>query len=95
MALTEPKRRYIILLRELGRDLARAMSTAQDLHSVFFDREYDEATGVTDADLVEWDMTKADVSAFINCCEQLINLRDNAAVTQGDWGATINVVRDS
>ena len=95
MALSEPKRRYITLLRELGRDLARAMNTAQDLHAIFFDRGYDGATEVTDADLVEWDLVKSDISAFINFCEQLIKLRDNQPVAQDDWGAAVNVVRDS
>jgi len=78
-----------------AQDLAIAIETAVELRSIYYDRTYGDsgAKEITDADLVDYGITAAQLASYITLCEQLANLRDNLAVTQGDYGATINQVR--
>jgi hypothetical protein len=91
--LTQPQQTFIVNLRQNAEALARAILAAQDLVSVFEDRDYGELGTVTDEDLLPFDLTLADVGAYINALQQLLNWRDGQAVTQGEHGAAVNKVR--
>jgi len=83
-------------MRQVAKQLALALNEANDVAAIFSDREYAINPDVTDVDLSEeFDITKADIGAFISAINNLITLRDDGVPTQGDWGAAINVVRES
>ena len=75
--------------------LAVEIETAIELQDIYYDRTYGSggAKEIEDADLVDYSIDAAQLAAYITLCGQLENLRDNAAVAQGDYGATWNQVR--
>lgn len=91
--LTNPQRKFISLMQQNAENVAQALMYADEVASIFLDRGYDEVDSVTDEDLAEYGITRADIAAYIDACQQLVNLRDGIAVTQGDYGAAINSVR--
>ena len=91
--LTQPQERFVANMRQNAEALAQAILAASDIVSVFFDRDYDGVGTVTDEDLLPFDLTLADVGAYINALRQLLNWRDGQAVTQGEHGAAVNKVR--
>ena len=91
--LTQPQEQFIANMRRNAEQLAQAVLTASDIVSVFEDRGYGEIGTVTDEDLLPFDLTLADVGAYINALRQLLNWRDGQAVTQGEHGAAVNKVR--
>jgi hypothetical protein len=93
MALSNPQRRFIDLMQQNAERVAKAVAGAEEVVRVFEDREYATSGNVTDEDLAEFDIVLADIGAYINACHQLVNWRDNLAVTPGEWGKATNVVR--
>lgn len=91
--LTNTQQRFIVVMRSNAEALAQAVAQAGEVVAVFVDRDYDDVSTVTDEDLAEFDLNRADVAAYIAACQQLINWRDNLVVTQGDYGEAINKVR--
>jgi hypothetical protein len=76
--------------------LAAVIDDLESLSSVYYDRGYDSggADAIADADVEALGLTAAELTAFVTMADQLTNFRDNLAVTTGDYGATINQVRD-
>jgi hypothetical protein len=76
--------------------LAAVIDDLESLSSVYYDRGYDSggADAIADADVEALGLAAAELTAFVTMADQLTNFRDNLAVTTGDYGATINQVRD-
>ena len=73
--------------------LAKLFNQSADLSGIWGDRDY--LNQITDADLESLGITKAQLTAGITLFAQLLNVADNAAVAQGDYRATVNVLRSS
>jgi hypothetical protein len=75
--------------------IAQSASTANTLVDAYFDRGY--GAGGTDEivadDLAAYDLTPAQIASGITLFQQLQALRNNQAVTSGDYDATLNVLR--
>lgn len=91
--LTQAQRIFLANLQMSAEELAKAIRNAADLMRVFNDRQYGSATGVTDDDLREFDLTLQSVGEYIIALQQLINWRDGNPVTQGNYGTALNKVR--
>ena len=100
MALDSQQKAYLTDYRLAFRKIAEAIEEAEKLYAMYFDRTYGSggANEITDADLTAEGLDYADIDASsiasgITAIEQLKNYRDNAAVSTGDYGATINKLR--
>lgn len=76
--------------------LAQIIARCEELEDIYFDRGYNSggADAITDADISSTGLTAAQVGSLITLGQQIVNFRDNAAVTTGDYGATLNVARN-
>ena len=76
-------------------DVTARMDT--DVVAVYTDRFYGPGGGneITDADIAAegYDWNANDLANGMNLCNQLVNFRDNAPVTQGDYGQIMNTLR--
>lgn len=81
--------------QQIATALAANIYAAKDVDSVYFDRGYNSggADPIIDADIVGLEITATELGAFITLTQQLANFADNAAVTQGDYDATLNQIR--
>jgi len=97
MALDTQQAAFVNNTRITFQKLAEAMETLDDLKSIYYDRQYGigGANEIRDADLTDQfaDITAANLAAGITATEQLLKYRDNEAVTTGDYGTTINILR--
>jgi len=89
------KAAFISRIRVDSNTLANLLMTFEELRTIFLDRGYNSGgtNPITDDNLVDLDIDADDVAAFGEAVQQLINWRDNLAVTTGNYGATLNVVR--
>lgn len=81
--------------QQISGDLANLISDAKDLTNIYFDRTYDSGGGdeIIDADLSGLGITAANLASFITLAQQLANFEENSAVTTGDYGNTLNIMR--
>ena len=81
--------------QDISTRLAAIIDEAADMDTVYFDRGYNSGGGdpIADADVSSLGITAADVGDFITLAQQLANFANNAAVTQGDYDATLNKMR--
>lgn len=75
--------------------LVRAINTASDTEQIYFDEGFNSggADPIVDGDVSGLGVTAAQLAAFITLSQQLQNFADNAAVTTGDYRATLNGLR--
>lgn len=95
MAIDNQGKAFVQRVQGNAQRLAVEVETAEDMKAIYYDRAYNSggANELTDEDLAEFNITAAQLASYVTLCEQLVNMRDNAAVTQGDYGATLNQVR--
>ena len=76
--------------------LAKAAERLIDLREVFFDRGYNGggADAITNADLGFAGLNTTTFDGVVNFITQLNNFLNNAAVSQADWFANLNKVRN-
>lgn len=93
--MEQQKEAFISRIRVDSGTLADLLMTFEELRTIFIDRGYNSggSNPITDDDLVDLDIDAADVADFGVAVQQLINWRDDASVTSGDYGATLNIVR--
>jgi hypothetical protein len=75
--------------------LAQVSDALSDIETVYFDRGYNSGGGdeLVDGDITALEITAANIGSLITLAQQLRNFVDNAAVTQGDYDSTLNVLR--
>ena len=82
--------------QSVATSLAQAANDADDIVSVYFDRGYDSGGSdqIVDGDIIEGlNITAAQLGLLITLFQQLAKFVGNAAVTQADYDATLNVIR--
>lgn len=81
--------------QRLATTLADTISEADEWVSAYFDRTYGSggAAEIVDGDVSSLGITAANLAALVTLSQQLKNFRDNAAVTQGDYGSTLSKMR--
>lgn len=89
------KFQYAQQVQAICTDLAQAIDAAADAYSVYFDRGYNSGGSdpIGDSDVVGLEITAAQLGSFITLAEQLNNFANNSAVTQGDYDATLNILK--
>ena len=97
MALSAEQNAWVQRLMDGMDRVAEGIAGCQDLEELYTDRSYGVGgmNPITDADLTAagHDFDANAVANAMNLCIQLNNLKNNQAVTQGDWGQIINAVR--
>lgn len=80
----------------LAKDFAKVVEGFDEWVTMYFDLGYDAAGGdvLEDADIAGLNRDKAKVADLVTLGQQAKNFRDNLAVTQGDYGASLNKMRD-
>lgn len=75
--------------------IAQLFLDTKDLDSVYFSEGFDGAGSdpITDADLVSLGITAAELALGDTLFQQIQNMRNNSAVTSGDYQATVNALR--
>lgn len=94
--MQDPKITFTNKLREFATMKAQTIQLAEDIHKAFFDRGFNSggSNEILDTDILDHTgLTAADVTAGITLCEQEKNFGNNTAVVQGDYKATINLLR--
>jgi len=91
----EQKKAFIIDLIRDSQDLVNVADKLADQNKEYFDSGYNGggADAIADADLAVHDMTAAEFTSYITLIQQLDNFMTNAAVTTGDYKATLNKMR--
>lgn len=86
---------YARKFQELAQELDILGDLVVDLDKTYFTRGYNSGGGseIVDGDLTSLGITAADLSSGITLCQQLKNFFANAAVTQGDYQATLSKLR--
>lgn len=87
--------RFVTAAQEASGVCHEVIEALEGLFSVYFDRGYNSGGSdpITDTDLESFGFTAAQLASLMNLAEQMVNFRDNAAVTQSDWGSVLNQVR--
>lgn len=88
--MASAERDFGVKTQNLGTVIIDAINEASDVDAMWGDGM---DVSLSDADVVDLNITKADVTAFITLCQQLVNFANNASVTQGDYRKTLNDVR--
>lgn len=90
------KQDYVRALRANASQLATVRRGIFDMEDVYFKREYNAggANAITDEDIEGLGITAADVANWITMLQQLDNFFENQPVSQGDYEATLSVMRD-
>jgi len=93
--MDDQKAAFISRIRVDSNTMADLLMTFDELRAVFIDRGYNSggSNPITDDDLADLDIDAADVALFGTAVQQLINWRDDASVTSGDYGKTLNIIR--
>lgn len=85
---------FVAAAQELSTVLAKVAPQFNYMFKTYFDREYNGANALIDADIpAELQITAANVAAFITLAENLGKMLGNQAVTTADYGATLNKLR--
>ena len=89
------KNELVNALRDVATRVAQAINDSDDHVATYFDRTYNSggADAITDADISSTGLTATQAGNLVTMFQQLLNFRDNAAVTQADYGATMNLAR--
>lgn len=95
MALNDQEAAFVQRIRSSTHRLSEEIDKLAALADLYFDRTYNSGgvNEITDDDLADLDIDAADLASTVTAIQQLLNWRDNAAVTTGDYGATLNKVR--
>lgn len=91
----QQKTAFIVELIRDAQALAPIMDKLSDRNKEYFDSGYNGggADAIVDGDVSLYDITAAQFTSYITLMQQLDNLFGNAAVTTGDYAATINALR--
>jgi len=83
-------------VQAISTTIAQLYLDTKDLDSVYFTQSFDGsgADPIIDADIASLGITAAEVAAGDTLFQQIQNLRNNAAVTAGDYQSTVNALRD-
>jgi hypothetical protein len=94
--LNEQQVAYILYMQEKITELAQVCDKASDIAKVYFDRGYGTSGGqeIVDNDLTDYGFSAVDLANCITTLEQLNNFVSGAAITQADWKAKINKIRN-
>ena len=97
MALSAEQNAYVQRVTDEMDRLAEVIKECVDLEALYTDRSYGSGgqNPITDADLTAagYDWNANDLANGMNLCIQIANFRDNAAVTQGDYGQIMSTLR--
>ena len=85
------KDQYISDVLKFINTVAHVMDEARKFDEMWQDNSY--SSGISDSDLEDYGVTAAQLTSCITCFQQIENFARNQVVTQGDYSATINVVR--
>lgn len=90
------KTTYAYEVIRIVRRLAEMADIVDERHQAFFDNQFQSggANEIVDGDLTDFSVSAADFTAGITLLEQFKNFKNNAAVTQADYLATMNKLRD-
>lgn len=91
----EQKRVFVERMQLLSEQLAAVTAGVRDLKRVYVDRGYaaDEKDPITNTDIESTGATVTKLDASIVMFQQVLNFVDDNAVTQGNYGETINDMR--
>ena len=89
------KVQFLIKAQADATTLAQVISSITTLNNIYFDRGYNVGgvDPITDEDLSGYSGTADVVGSFITMSSQLVNFANNAAVSQGDYDATLSKLR--
>lgn len=75
--------------------IAQLFLDTKDLDSVYFSEGFDGpgSDPIIDSDLISLGITAAELAAGDTLFQQIQNLRNNVAVTQGNYQTTVNALR--
>lgn len=95
MAINDQGRAFVQRVQSNAHKIATEIEVAEDMQAIYYDRGYGDGgeNELTDSDLAKFGITAIQLASYVTLCAQLVNLRDNIAVAQGDYGATLNQVR--
>ena len=82
-------------VQAINTTIAQLFLGTKDLDSVYFSEGFDGAgtDPIINADIVSLGITAAELGLGITLFQQIQNLRNNEAVTTGDYQATVNALR--
>lgn len=84
---------FAVSIQEMATTLAKTADTMKNLTDTYFDRGFNGSLTNTALSSVVPSITAADVTSFITLSQQFDNFLNNAAVSQGDYDATLNKIR--
>jgi len=92
-----PKTKFAQSIISLNQNAVQLMDMCTDIEGIYFDCGYNSGgvDEITDEDLTDYNVTAAQIASFITLAQQFNNLFKNAAVTTGDYGVTVNQLRNA
>ena len=90
--------RKIAYIRDLVRriqEIDTLFDDAPDITNEFYDLGYNSggAREITDADVLPFGLTAANIASGVTLVEQIANMAGNSAVTTADYAATTNIFK--
>lgn len=82
--------------RDQATAVAQARSVCEAMIKVYYNRGYNTGGSdqITDEDIAATNITAAELANMVTFSEQLVNMLDNQAVTQSNYQATLDVLRN-
>lgn len=89
------KTAYIRDLVRYMQELDTKFDDAPDIENEYFDLGYNSggANAIIDADVINYNLTAANMASAITLVQQIKNLAGNTAVTTGDYALTTNIFK--
>lgn len=93
--MSTPKEKFALRVLELNDHITVLMDALPELDGSYFDNGWNSGgvDPIIDPNISSLQITASQVASFITLAQQLKNFFNNAAVTQADYGATVNVLR--